>query len=433
VHLPLLGVDVVLGREQLDLLAGPILERTIGATVAVLREASVDPGALAGLFLVGGSSRMPLVSTMLHRALGLPPIGLDQPELAVAEGSLLAAGLAALPGRVPPPETMPVPAAPTSVPPYLAAATSGPPLSTRPFSAQPLPIQPFSTPPFSTPTPPVPVSVPPTPSPTDWYGVAPGSATAAFPSLDTSPPGDPYAGGGSTAVITLGSAGTPALRASRRPRVALLSVVATVLVLLATAGAAAAMHDAAQQSPQANPAASRQDGLAGLPTLPSWYPSTTPSVPATSPVPSPSPSHSTSPTRKSAPASSRPPSPTATFAAPVHMSGPLQIPQTYLADFDGVSVTSAGADIWFHAVTATERYVAAQGGVTMTYLGKPTNPGATCAAATLSAAPIPVSVFAPGDILCLRTDQGRLSVVRFNAAVGPSPGTMDVTVTTYDA
>src|SRR2546423_10923564 len=87
-HLPLLGVDAVLGREQLELLAAPVIERTVGATVAALRDAGVEPAHLAGLFLVGGSSRMPLASTMLHRALGVPPTVLDQPELAVAEGRL---------------------------------------------------------------------------------------------------------------------------------------------------------------------------------------------------------------------------------------------------------------------------------------------------------------------------------------------------------
>jgi hypothetical protein len=48
----------------------------------------VAPTDLAGLFLVGGSSRIPAVAHLLHTTLGLPPTVLEQPELAVAEGAL---------------------------------------------------------------------------------------------------------------------------------------------------------------------------------------------------------------------------------------------------------------------------------------------------------------------------------------------------------
>ncbi|MGI5146370.1 Hsp70 family protein [Plantactinospora sp. CA-294935] len=39
-------------------------------------------------FLVGGSSRVPLVATLLHRTLRIAPTALDHPELVVAEGAL---------------------------------------------------------------------------------------------------------------------------------------------------------------------------------------------------------------------------------------------------------------------------------------------------------------------------------------------------------
>src|SRR5207247_1810164 len=45
-------------------------------------------------FLVGGASRIPLVATLLHRALGEPPLAIEQPELVVAEGSLFATSTA---------------------------------------------------------------------------------------------------------------------------------------------------------------------------------------------------------------------------------------------------------------------------------------------------------------------------------------------------
>jgi molecular chaperone DnaK len=92
VHLPLLDDEVPLGREQLDQVAAPILDRTIVTCREALDTGSIEPGELAAVFLVGGASRMPAIATALHRALGVPVSIVDQPELAVATGSLLAAG-----------------------------------------------------------------------------------------------------------------------------------------------------------------------------------------------------------------------------------------------------------------------------------------------------------------------------------------------------
>jgi actin-like ATPase involved in cell morphogenesis len=97
-----IDVEVQLGREQLDQLATGLLRRTVDLTRVAIRRAGVEVADLAGLFLVGGSSRMPLVATLLHRTIGIPPLVLEQPELVVAEGG--AAVLAEpTPIRQPPP------------------------------------------------------------------------------------------------------------------------------------------------------------------------------------------------------------------------------------------------------------------------------------------------------------------------------------------
>ena len=63
----------------------------------MIRNCGLRPDELAGLFLVGGSSRLPLAARMLHSELGIAPTVLEQPELPVAEGALaeLLAGQAA--------------------------------------------------------------------------------------------------------------------------------------------------------------------------------------------------------------------------------------------------------------------------------------------------------------------------------------------------
>ncbi|WP_432827375.1 Hsp70 family protein [Dactylosporangium sp. CA-092794] len=94
IHLPLLDQEEPLGREQLERVAAPMLERTVAACREVLNAGRVEPGDLSAVFLVGGASRMPAIATALHRALGVEPSIVDQPELAVAMGSLPAAAQA---------------------------------------------------------------------------------------------------------------------------------------------------------------------------------------------------------------------------------------------------------------------------------------------------------------------------------------------------
>jgi hypothetical protein len=122
-HLPVLDVEVPLGREELDALAAPVLARSVETTRAVLDLAGVAPDTI---LLVGGASRMPAAAAALHRAFGVEPLNLDQPELAVAEGSLRA-GLPATADTADWPELAPVAVpAPASrwrrVRPLLAAA-----------------------------------------------------------------------------------------------------------------------------------------------------------------------------------------------------------------------------------------------------------------------------------------------------------------------
>ncbi|MEU8236683.1 Hsp70 family protein [Actinoplanes missouriensis] len=87
---PLLDTEAHLTREELETVARPVLDQTVEITRNLLRWADLPDGRLAGVFLVGGASRIPLVATLLHRELGDPPVVIEQPELVVAEGSILA-------------------------------------------------------------------------------------------------------------------------------------------------------------------------------------------------------------------------------------------------------------------------------------------------------------------------------------------------------
>ena len=156
VAVPGLEQAVHLTREELDRIAGPLMQRAVYETAAVIQRCGLRPDQLAGLFLVGGSSRLPIVARLLHAHLGIAPTVLEQPELPVAEGALAEV--------VPPPASaamMLVGAAPTSAPPV---PTSGAPASGVPASAPPVPASPPPAVPIPT-SPPPPGALPvPTPS-----------------------------------------------------------------------------------------------------------------------------------------------------------------------------------------------------------------------------------------------------------------------------
>jgi actin-like ATPase involved in cell morphogenesis len=118
IEVPAAGRDAPLGREEFAALVRPVLRPTVAMTAALLRRAGAGAGGTA-LILVGGASRIPLVATMLHEAVGITPLVTEQPELVVAEGALHPQ-----PTQTP----IPAPAVPVTVhPPAEPVVTVGPP------------------------------------------------------------------------------------------------------------------------------------------------------------------------------------------------------------------------------------------------------------------------------------------------------------------
>jgi molecular chaperone DnaK len=81
--------DAHVTRADLEALIAEPMHRTVALLVDTLSDAGVRPEQLAGVFLVGGSSRIPMVSRLVHERLGILPITLDQPETVVARGALI--------------------------------------------------------------------------------------------------------------------------------------------------------------------------------------------------------------------------------------------------------------------------------------------------------------------------------------------------------
>src|SRR6185436_4756608 len=98
VLIPDLDREVTVTRDEFEDLARPLLAETVRLTARVASHAGFPRERLAGVFLVGGASRIPLVATLVHQGLHIMPTAIEQPELVVAEGSLLAQGVMAVPG-----------------------------------------------------------------------------------------------------------------------------------------------------------------------------------------------------------------------------------------------------------------------------------------------------------------------------------------------
>src|ERR1043165_9853172 len=88
IHVPALEVDAHVTREEFETLVRPNLERTVACLRRAIEWARLPPKALVGIFLVGGSSRIPLAAHLIHDELGVSPTTLEQPETVVVEGAL---------------------------------------------------------------------------------------------------------------------------------------------------------------------------------------------------------------------------------------------------------------------------------------------------------------------------------------------------------
>ncbi|MFC6090438.1 Hsp70 family protein [Saccharothrix lopnurensis] len=79
--------DVLVNRSDLEALVRPSMLRSVELLASTIRSTGLAPNQLAGIYLVGGASRIPLVANMIAEHVRVVPTSLDQPETAVALGA----------------------------------------------------------------------------------------------------------------------------------------------------------------------------------------------------------------------------------------------------------------------------------------------------------------------------------------------------------
>lgn len=146
---PFDNVDVT--RTELDALIRPNLVRGAELLGRTITQAGLVPANLLGAYLVGGSSRMPLVATFIGEHLELRPISDPAPEAAVAFGALEAAAVATAAPQDFQPDPIPIgrtrPAfTPVAPPPSVSQPVSMPPSGSYAVSMPPSISQPVSMP-----------------------------------------------------------------------------------------------------------------------------------------------------------------------------------------------------------------------------------------------------------------------------------------------
>jgi hypothetical protein len=170
--------DQLVTRAEFEDLIRPQLTRGVDLLADQLATSGVPANRLSGVYLVGGSSRIPLVARLIQERLNITPTTLDQPETSVVMGAILVPP----DGATDPTVTRPVRAQPTPA----ASSTGGP--NASPLGPQTTPhSRPPTTPRASPPT--TPHSRPPAGPPTAPLVGPPTAATG--PTRAASVPGPP--------------------------------------------------------------------------------------------------------------------------------------------------------------------------------------------------------------------------------------------------
>ncbi|AOS66023.1 Hsp70 family protein [Actinoalloteichus hymeniacidonis] len=80
--------DAHVTRAELETLVRPQLDRAVAMLAATITGSRLSPGSLAGVFLVGGASRMPLIARLISERTGVLPTAVESPESSVVLGAL---------------------------------------------------------------------------------------------------------------------------------------------------------------------------------------------------------------------------------------------------------------------------------------------------------------------------------------------------------
>lgn len=117
---------------------------------------------------------------------------------------------------------------------------------------------------------------------------------------------------------------------------------------------------------------------------------------------------------------------------PVHSSGTVNIPQTYIVDLDTGHLNASGpGDLWFEAATATQFYLAPVNGARIHVGGHTAAGWAACSTASYSTGRVPIPAVL-GRYVCVRTNSGRVGEVKVQGMMGGGIKTLVIDYRTWE-
>ncbi len=82
-------IDMIVYREDFERLIKPLINKTVLLIQNAIDDAEITPNDLEGIILVGGSSRIPLVSRIIEKKFDIIPSLIDLPDEAVSHGATI--------------------------------------------------------------------------------------------------------------------------------------------------------------------------------------------------------------------------------------------------------------------------------------------------------------------------------------------------------
>jgi subtilisin family serine protease len=120
-------------------------------------------------------------------------------------------------------------------------------------------------------------------------------------------------------------------------------------------------------------------------------------------------------------------------AARTRRAAQFALAQTYTMDFDNGQNSGATADLWFQAETATALYLVPRNGASMWVSSGIARGYAGCSAGTAySTQRVALSNVPIGSVVCIRTNEGRLSQFRLDRISTNSPRTLGISYVTWN-
>jgi hypothetical protein len=107
--------------------------------------------------------------------------------------------------------------------------------------------------------------------------------------------------------------------------------------------------------------------------------------------------------------------PTPTTGPTTYKLAKFYVRQTFHADLDSGTETSTGADFWFEAVSAAERYITPQNGALFAMTSSGPDDYNVCKSAALSSSKINLNTFPVGSFMCYKTSEGRYGRFEFES------------------